>query len=92
MNKLELMKKLAEVEKLNRDVSKNIVELVFQDITDALVKDKRVEIRKFGSFIIKHYDGYFGRNPKTGKRVKIKPKKLPVFKVGKEIKERVNFK
>ena len=55
-----------------------------------LVKGERVEIRGFGSFKVKEYAGYTGRNPKTGKKIKVKSKKLPVFKVGKELRERVD--
>ena len=56
----------------------------------ALAKGHRVEIRGFCSFFVKEYDGYTGRNPKTDERVKIKPKKLPFYKAGKELKERVD--
>lgn len=59
-------------------------------MANELAKGGRVEIRRFCSFFVKEYGSYAGRNPKTGKRVKIKPKKLPFFKAGKEIKERVN--
>jgi integration host factor subunit beta len=76
------------------DLSKSeaavVVDLFFNRIADALAKEDRVEIRGLCSFFVKEYDGYTGRNPKTGERVKIKPKKLPFFKVGKELKERVN--
>jgi integration host factor subunit beta len=57
---------------------------------DSLVKGERIEIRGFGSFLVKNYRGYRGRNPKTGEIVDVSGKKLPFFKVGKELKERVN--
>ncbi len=59
-------------------------------MTDALVKGDRIEIRGFCSFYIKEYDGYIARNPKSGEKVQVAPKKLPFFKCGKELKERVN--
>jgi len=58
---------------------------------EALVKGERVEIRGLGSFKVKNYDGYTGRNPKTGEMINVAPKKLPFFKVGKELKERVDI-
>jgi integration host factor subunit beta len=59
-------------------------------MADALAQGGRVEIRGLCSFFVKKYEGYTGRNPKTGEKVKIKPKKLPFFKVGKELKDRVD--
>jgi integration host factor subunit beta len=59
-------------------------------MAEALAQRERVEIRGLCSFFVKKYKGYTGRNPKTGEKVKIKPKKLPFFKVGKELKERVD--
>jgi integration host factor subunit beta len=59
-------------------------------IGQALAQGDRVEIRGFGSFQVKDYEGYDGWNPKTGELVKVQPKKLPIFKVGKELKERVD--
>jgi len=58
--------------------------------TDVLKNGGRIEIRGFGSFTVREYDAYTGRNPKTGKRTEVRPKRLPFFKVGKELKERVN--
>jgi len=55
-----------------------------------LIKDDRIEIRGFGSFVMREYKTYTGRNPKTGKEVEVKPKSLPYFKVGKELKGRMN--
>jgi len=59
-------------------------------MADALAQGDRVEIRSLCSIFVKKYGGYTGRNPKTGEKVKIAPKKLPFFKVGKELKERVD--
>ena len=63
---------------------------VFTSMANALAKGDRVEIRGFGSFKVKHYDGYAGKNPKTGEPIKVKAKKMPFFKCGNELKERVN--
>ena len=68
-----------------------IVSIVFEDMEEALIKGERVEIRGFGSFKIKQYEGYQGRNPKTGEIINVTPKKLPFFKVGKELKDRVDI-
>jgi integration host factor subunit beta len=68
------------------------VNVVFDSMSDSLAKGDRVEIRGFGSFKVKSYDSYQGRNPKTGEIIQVKQKKLPYFKVGKEMKERVDSK
>lgn len=67
-----------------------VVDIFFTGMADALAKGNRIEIRGLCSFFVKKYRSYTGRNPKTGERVKIKPKKLPFFKAGKELKERVD--
>jgi integration host factor subunit beta len=91
MNKSDLIDALSEREDLTRPKAEEVVNLVFAEMTDALVAGDRVEIRGLGSFKVKSYDGYKGRNPKTGKQIKVKPKKLPFFKCGKELKERVDI-
>ena len=91
MNKSDLVEVLSESEDLTRTKAEEIVNLVFSEMKNALVAGDRVEIRGLGSFKVKSYDGYKGRNPKTGKQIKVKPKKLPFFKVGKELKERVDI-
>ncbi|MEE8398033.1 MAG: HU family DNA-binding protein [Desulfobacterales bacterium] len=91
MTKKELIDLLAEAEDISRRGAKRVVDTVFRSISNALEGGDRVEVRGLGSFKIKQYDGYEGRNPKTGEAVTIKPKKLPVFKAGKELKERVDY-
>jgi len=86
-----LVEALSEGEDLTRMKAEEIVNLVFSEMTNALVAGDRVEIRGLGSFKVKSYDGYKGRNPKTGKQIKVKPKKLPFFKCGKELKDRVDI-
>ncbi|MCP4158762.1 MAG: integration host factor subunit beta [Deltaproteobacteria bacterium] len=91
MSKLDLSQKLKEKCKLTKQESDEIVKIFFSGMADALTNGDRVEIRGFCSFYVKEYDGYTGRNPKTGKSVDIAPKKLPSFKCGKELKERVDY-
>ncbi len=68
-----------------------IIDLFFGKISEALAEGDRVEIRGFCSFFVKEYKSYQGRNPLTGERVQVAPKKLPFFKCGKELKERVHY-
>jgi integration host factor subunit beta len=68
-----------------------VVNVVFDSMADSLAKGDRVEIRGFGSFKVKSYNSYQGRNPKTGEIIQVREKKLPYFKVGKEMKERVDI-
>jgi integration host factor subunit beta len=91
MNKSQLIEALAKAEDLPIKKAEEVVNTFFGDMEDALVKGERVEIRGLGSFKVKSYDGYKGRNPKTGEIINVAPKKLPFFKVGKELKERVDI-
>jgi len=91
MNKSDLMVVLSKDTGLSVTKAAEVVNLFFDEMTDALVKGDRVEIRGLGSFRVKRYKAYTGRNPKTGKLVKVKAKKLPFFKCGKELKERVDI-
>ncbi len=90
MNKLDLIRALKDSNNLSKSETERIVALYFDKMADALSKGDRVEIRGLCSFFVKKYAGYTGRNPKTGEKVKIKPKKLPFFKAGKELKDRVD--
>jgi integration host factor subunit beta len=92
MNKSGLIEALGEKENLTEKMAIDVVNLVFKGFTDELGKSGRIEIRGFGSFVVRKYEAYTGRNPKTGKSIKVSPKKLPFFKVGKELKERVDGK
>jgi integration host factor subunit beta len=91
MNKSQLIEALAKAESLPLKKAEEIVNTVFGDMEKALAAGERVEIRGFGSFKIKHYDGYQGRNPKTGEVINVSAKRLPFFKVGKELKDRVDI-
>ncbi len=90
MTKSEIVKKLAEKENLKRKIAEEIVDIVFDSMKEALVNGDKVEIRGFGTFKVKHYKPYEGRNPRTGEVINVSEKKLPFFKVGKELKERLN--
>ncbi len=92
MNKLELISALKNEADISKAEAAEVVQIFFDSMTDALVKGDRVEIRGLCSFFVKEYKSYTGRNPKTGEKVTIKPKKLPFFKCGKELKERVDYK
>ena len=92
MNKKELIDRLAREKGIFRIEAQKVVNLAFQSMTDALAQGDRVEIRGLGAFRVKNYKAYEGRNPKTGAVIKIKSKKLPFFKVGKKLKERVDSK
>jgi integration host factor subunit beta len=89
MNKSELIEQLAVRKDISNKRAEEIVNLIFNSMTEAMVEGERIEIRGLGSFVIKNYDTYTGRNPKTGEQITVSPKKLPFFKVGKELKERV---
>ena len=90
MNKVDLIQSLKDSNNLSKSEAEAVINLVFNKMADALAQGERVEIRGLCSIFVKKYSGYTGRNPKTGENVKIKPKKLPFFKVGKELKDRVD--
>ena len=89
MNKSELIEQLSLKKDISNKKAEDVVNIVFNSLTEAMTAGERVEIRGLGSFVIKDYDTYTGRNPKTGEPITVSPKKLPFFKVGKELKERV---
>ena len=90
MNKLELISTLKTEANISKSEAAKVVQILFDDMANALARGERVEIRGLCSFFVKNYKSYTGRNPKTGEEVIIRPKKLPFFKSGKELKERVN--
>jgi integration host factor subunit beta len=91
MNKLELIAMLKNEHRISRKEAAAIVDLFFESMSEALARGDRVEIRGLCSFYVKEYDSYKSRNPKTGGNVQVIPKKLPFFKCGKELKERVDY-
>lgn len=91
MTKFQLIQKLMErSNSLAQQDAKAIVNTVFSSMVNALSSGERIEIRGFGNFTVRNYESYQGRNPRTGTKVEVLPKKLPFFKVGKELKERVD--
>jgi integration host factor subunit beta len=90
MTKSDLIEHLCQVEKLPKGRAELLVNTIFDCLEQSLRRGERIEIRGFGSFEIRNYRSYQGRNPRTGSTVAVKPKRLPFFKVGKELKERVN--
>lgn len=92
MNKSGLIEALSKKENLTEKKAIDIVNLIFKGFTDTLKNGGRIEIRGFGSFVVRNYEAYTGRNPKTGKNIKVSPKRLPFFKVGKELKAKVDKK
>ena len=89
MTRRELIAATAAAEGIPLKEAEQIVSTVFGAIEQALISRDRVEIRGFGSFKVKEYRGYRGRNPRTGNPIEVKEKRLPFFKVGKELKSRV---
>ncbi|ABB38596.1 histone family protein DNA-binding protein [Oleidesulfovibrio alaskensis G20] len=90
MNKSELIKVLSEENNISIEEATLVVTTFVDSMKDALAEGDRVEIRGFGSFKVKQYEGYSGRNPKTGEIVNVQPKQLPFFRAGKELKEFLN--
>ncbi|MBW1758722.1 MAG: integration host factor subunit beta [Deltaproteobacteria bacterium] len=91
MNKLELISALKTETGISKSDAARVVQIFFDSMADAMAKGERIEIRGLCSFFVKTYKSYTGRNPKTGDKVIIKPKKLPFFKCGKELKDRVDY-
>ncbi len=91
MNKLELISTLKDRANLTKAEAAEIIKIFFDSLAESFINGERVEIRGLCSFHIKEYKSYTGRNPKTGQKVKIPPKRLPFFKCGKELKERVDY-
>jgi integration host factor subunit beta len=90
MTKSDLIDVLCETQKIPKGRAELLVQVVFESMEASLKRGERIEIRGFGSFELRSYRPYEGRNPRTGVRVSVQPKRLPFFKVGKELKERVN--
>jgi integration host factor subunit beta len=91
MTKSDLVDHLCSHQKMAKGRAEQIVNAIFDSMEQALKRGERIEIRGLGSFEVRNYKAYEGRNPRTGSAVAVKPKRLPFFKVGKELKERVNM-
>ena len=90
MNKSDLIDALSTKENLTEKNAYEIINLVFDGFTHSLMEGERIEIRGFGSFTVREYGAYTGRNPRSGKKVQVAEKRLPFFKLGRELKARVN--
>ena len=90
MLKSDLIEQVAKELNINRDLAQLAINAVFDTMSEALARGEGIEIRGFGSFVVRDYKGREGRNPKTGAMVNVPPRKKPFFKVGKELKNRVN--
>lgn len=90
MNKSELVKALADQANISLDEATLVVNTFVDSMKESLLEGGRVEIRGFGSFKVKEYGSYAGRNPHTGEKVAVEPKRLPFFRAGKELKEYLN--
>jgi integration host factor subunit beta len=92
MNKSDLIEAMTKKANITEKQAIDIIDIVFDGFTNELKTSGRIEIRGFGSFVVREYKSYTGRNPKTGNVVNVKSKKLPFFKVGKELKAMVDRK
>jgi len=90
MNKSDLVKIMAAKGGISTRNAETFVNLIFDALSSALMKEERIEIRGFGSFTIRHYDAYEGRNPRSGTPTSIPAKRLPHFKAGRDITDRIN--
>lgn len=90
LTKSELIEQVSELLKLPNGKAEQIVNCIFDSMVNALQEEDGIEIRGFGSFTVRQYKSYDGRNPRTGETVHVAPKRLPFFKVGKDLRERVN--
>jgi len=91
MNKSGLVDALQQEVGISKAKAEGVIDIFFDAMSSALAEGDRVELRGFCSIFVKEYRGYMGRNPKTGGAVEIPPKKLPFFRSGKELKERVDY-
>ena len=90
MLKSDLINLLVSKRGITQKQAEATVETIFESMKDALCRGENIEIRGLGAFHVKHYDGYQGRNPKTGQVIPVKPKRGLLFRTGKELRDRVN--
>jgi integration host factor subunit beta len=92
MNRSGLILKFSDYSGIPKKKAETIIDTIFDSMKKALEENDRIELRGFGSFVNKDYESYTGRNPRTGELIQVPPKRLPFFKVGKELKEMVDEK
>lgn len=90
MTKADLINLVADKAGITLVKAEAVVNTIFDSMVEALMQNDRIEIRGFGSFVNRKYDAYKGRNPRTGEIINVDEKKLPFFKVGKELKDDIN--
>lgn len=90
MVKSELIECLSERSDITLAKAEEVIDLFFDSVTETLCQGHRVEIRGFGAFTVREYKAYEGRNPKTGEKIVVPPKRLPFWKTGQELKQRVD--
>lgn len=90
LTKADLINLVSEKAGITRVKAETVVNTIFDSMVESLMKDDRIEIRGFGSFVNRQYEAYKGRNPRTGQVIDVSEKKLPFFKVGKELKDDIN--
>lgn len=90
MTKSQVVARLAELARIPKTRAEVFVNVFFEAVTGAMKRGDKIEIRGFGSFSVRQYGSYTGRNPKTNEHVQVRPKRLPFFRVGRELKERIN--
>lgn len=90
MTKQQLIDSLAQEARITKSMAGMIIDMMFQNMADTLAQGDRIEIRGFGTFQVRRYDGRQGRNPKTGEIVEVKPKRVPFFRAGRGLLERLN--
>lgn len=90
MNKSELIEELSMRMAIHPKKAEAMVNTILGSMVDAMKESRRVEIRGFGSFVMRDYKPYIGRNPKSGEKIQVREKTLPFFKSGKDMRDRVN--
>jgi len=90
VTKSELIEVVAQEVNLTKGRAELVINTIFEAMVEALQRDEGIEIRGFGSFTVRQYKAYEGRNPRTGEQVHVAPKRLPFFKVGKDLRKRIN--
>jgi integration host factor subunit beta len=90
VKKSELVQELADNSRINVKVAEKVVHIFFDTISDGLSHEERAELRGFGSFTVRDYQSYMGRNPKSGQAIEVSPKRIPIFRPGKDLRSKVN--
>ena len=90
MTRSDLIRRISAASGVSLAKTRSVVIAVFDAMSDAMVHGERIEIRGFGSFVVRSYGAYVGRNPRTGERIPVNPKRLPLFRAGRDLHRRLN--